>query len=86
MSEHNAALKLADDMWTARFNGGESFQDVKERVKGFMDELKSSGCQLVAIVSSRTIIQMFYLLLNDLPNDKLWDITVDKGSCMELDL
>ena len=86
VSEHNAALELADSMWTARFNGGESFEDVKKRVKSFMDELEATGYESVAIISSRTIIQMFYLLLNDLPNEKLWDITVDKGSCREVEL
>ena len=85
-SEHVAALDASDDRWTARFNDGESFADVKIRVKAFMDELKKSNYQSIVIVSSRTIIQMFYLLLHHLPNEKLWDITVDKGSCREVEL
>ena len=60
VSEHNAALELADDNWTARFNSGESFEDVKVRIKNFMDELKTQNYQSIVIVSSRTIIQMIY--------------------------
>lgn len=62
-SEYYAALDKADNRWTVRFNDGESLEDVKERVRNFLDELKGKDYNSVLIVTSMVIVQAIYRIL-----------------------
>jgi len=84
VDEFYAALSAATDKWTARFNDGESLTDTKLRVKSFIDELKTTGLDSVLIVTSMSIVQAFYGLVNNLSAQQAWDFQVHKGSCIEL--
>src|SRR5882762_9427713 len=55
--EYYAALDNADDKWSVRFNDGESLEDVKERVRSFLDELKTKDYDSVLVVTSMVIVQ-----------------------------
>lgn len=84
--EYYAALDSADDKWSVRFNGGESLEDVKERVRSFLDDLKAKDYHAVLIVTSMIIAQATYGILDNLSNQETWDFQVDKASCMEFEL
>jgi probable phosphoglycerate mutase len=86
VSDFYTALEAADDRWTARFNDGESLSDTKMRVMEFIDELKSQDFNDVLIVTSMSIVQAIYGLVNNLSDQQAWDFQVEKGSCIELDI
>ena len=80
------ALNRAEDKWTIRFNDGESFEDVKERVADFIKDLKEKEYSSVLIVTSKVIVQAFYGISNKLSKEEAWEFQVKKGSCIELKL
>ncbi len=84
--EYYASLDKADDKWAVRLNGGESLEDVKDRVQSFLDDLKLKNYESVLIVTSMIIVQAIYGIINGLSNQEAWDFQVDKASCIELKL
>ena len=86
VAEYYAALEAAPDKWNFSLDGGESLNDTKLRVAAFIDELKNQSYSTVLIVTSMSIVQAFYGLVNSLSNQEAWDFKVDKGSCIELDI
>lgn len=84
--EYYSALDSADDKWNVRLNDGESIEDVKLRVKEFLDELKAKDYESVLIVTYMVIIQIICGILNGLDNQQAWDLPIDKASCTELEL
>lgn len=84
--DYYAALDKADDKWTVRLNDGESLEDMKARVQGFLDELKTQDYNSVLIVTSMIIVQAMYELLHGVSNEEAWDFQVANASCIELEL
>lgn len=85
-SEYYAALDNSDDKWSVRLNGGESLEDVKNRVHSFLNELKSKNYGSVLVVTSMIIVQAIYGILGNHSNQEAWDFEVDKASCTEFEL
>ncbi|MDQ5943418.1 MAG: hypothetical protein QG675_186 [Patescibacteria group bacterium] len=85
-SEYHAALDRAGDKWTARFNGGESITDLRERTQDFLNDLKIQDHRSVLIVTSGGIIQAMYGILGNHAIEESWDFRPDKGSCVEFDI
>lgn len=85
-AEYRSALDKAEDMWTARFNGGESIKDLRERAQNFLDDLKPKDYGSVLVVTSGGVIQAIYGILNNLSIEEAWSFRPDKGSCIELEL
>lgn len=85
-SEYQSALEGADDKWTARFNGGESIKDLRERAQSFLDDLKKKNYNSVLIVTSGGVMQAIYGILNNLSFEETWEFRPDKGSCSEFEL
>lgn len=85
-SEYYAALDNSNDKWSVRLNDGESLDDVKVRVRDFLDELKAQNYNLVLVVTSIVIVQAIYSILGNHSNQKAWDFEVDKASCTEFEL
>ena len=83
-SEGLKAWEAVKDPWTARFNGGESIQDVITRVSDFINDLRQEPYQSVMVVTSAVIIQAFYKILNDLSYEEAWKLPVDNASCIEM--
>ena len=77
-------LKKSEDKWNARFNGGESLNDVWNRVDDFIRDLSGQQIECCAVVSSKVIIQYFCAIIKGIPKEKAADYYVDKGSCTEL--
>lgn len=83
---YELALRLAPDKWTARFNGGESLEDVKVRAHNFIDELKTQPYDSVLIVTSKLVVQAMYGILRGASNQEAWDFAVDNAGCVEFDI
>ena len=73
-------LFAAEDMWTARFNDGESIDDVIARIKDFLDELKTKKYDTVLIVTSMYPVEAVHFLLTGLSKEEAWDLHVVQGS------
>ncbi len=77
--ELKQALDDAEDRWTARFNGGESIEDMKVRVDAFLDELKTKPYESVLVVTSGWVVQAAAAMLNNLSNEEAWNLEVAQG-------
>jgi broad specificity phosphatase PhoE len=80
------ALDAADDRWTARFNGGESIEDMKQRVAEFLEDLKGKPYDTVLIVTSQWVIFSAIATIRNISNEEAWKLEVEPGSCLEVTL
>lgn len=80
------ALDAAENRWTARFNDGESIEDMKERVAEFLDTLKSKPYGVVLIVTSQWIIHAAVALIQNISNEEAWKLEVEQGDCLEMEI
>ena len=85
-SEYYSALDNANNKWTARFNDGESLEDVKQRVNEFLNEIKSKNHESALVVTSMIIVQAIYGILGHHSNQEAWDFSVDLASCIEFEI
>lgn len=83
--EHHNALKNVDDMWSVRFNDGESLRDVKMRVESFLKQLRQQSYDSVLIVTHLSIIQIAYGLLRNLSDEASLTVEVIQGKYLEVE-
>lgn len=84
--EFDAALAAAPDRWTARFNDGESIEDIKKRVAEFIKELKTKNYDSVLIVTSLWIVQAILAVLDDISYEQAWSIDAPQGGWLEREI
>ncbi len=84
--EYRAALDAASDQWTVRFNGGESIEDLKQRVASFIEDLRTKGYNSVLVVTSQWDLYAVIILLQNISNEEAWNLDVEQGSYIELEL
>src|SRR5882672_1672188 len=77
-------MDAAENRWTARFNDGESIEDMKRRVAEFLDQLKTKPCDAVLIVTSQWIIQAAVTIIQNISNEEAWRLDVEQGEYLEL--
>jgi len=80
------ALDAADDRWKARFNGGESIEDMKQRVATFINELKTKPYDTVLIVTSGWVIRVMVAVLENIPNEEAWTREAEQGDYLEFEV
>lgn len=85
-AEYDALYDARSEPWNARFNDGESLEDTRPRVQGFLSELKTKQYECILVITSMTIVQAFYGVLNNLTPEETWNISVDTGSYSEFEL
>ena len=85
-SEFQEARLSAEDRWTVRLNGGESFEDEKLRVQEFLNDLKKRSEQSVLIVTHQAIARIIYAIDENLPNDKVDDLEVSNAHSFVIEL
>lgn len=85
-NEYHSALARADNKWTARFNGGESITDLRERTQDFLNDLRTQNHRSVLIVTSGGVMQAIYGILGNHSIEEAWGFRPEKGSCVEFDL
>jgi probable phosphoglycerate mutase len=80
------ALDVADDRWTARFNGGESIEDMKQRVETFIKELKTKPYKTVLIVTSGWVIRVMVAVIENISNEEAWTRESAQGDYLEFEI
>lgn len=86
VNEFREARRNAQNRWTVRFNGGESFEDEKLRVKAFLDDLRKRPEECVLVVTHQAIARLIYAYVNQIPNEKVHDIMVSNTHCFDFEL
>lgn len=84
--ELNAAMNAADNRWTARFNDGESIQDVKERAAGFIADLQAKQYDSVLIVTSEWVIRAMLAIVQNLTYEEAWAVEIIQGKYLEAEI
>jgi broad specificity phosphatase PhoE len=80
------ALDAAKDRWTARFNGGESIDDVKGRVEEFINELKKKPYDTVLVVTSGWVIRVMVAVIEKITLEEAWTREPEQGDYLEFDI
>ncbi len=80
------ALDAADDRWTARFNGGESIEDMKQRIATFLNELKTKPYTTVLIVTSGWVIRMMVAVIENISKEETWGREAEQGDYLEFEI
>jgi probable phosphoglycerate mutase len=80
------ALDASENKWTARFNDGESIEDMKARVAAFLDQLRAKPYDITLVVTSQWIIYAAVAIIRNVPNEEAWKLEVEPGSCLELNI
>lgn len=81
-----AAMDAAKDRWTARFNDGESIEDMKSRVAEFLDKLRVEPYDAVLVVTSGWVIRMAIAIIQNISNEAAWAVDVAQGDYLELEM
>lgn len=84
--EYMQVFNAAKNKWTARFNDGESVEDIKQRVAGFIHDLQIKDYDAVLIVTSYWLIQAILAVVRDIPLAEAWEVEVSQGGYMELEI
>lgn len=80
------ALDAADDRWTARFNGGESIDDMKQRVREFINQLKMKPYDSVLIVTSGWVIRVMVAVIEKISSEEAWTREAEQGDYLEFEI
>lgn len=80
------AMNAADDKWTARFNDGESIEDMKKRVAEFLDTLKTKPYDVVLVVTSGWIIRVAAAIIENISNEEAWSLDAVQGDFLEFEI
>ena len=79
-------MDAASDRWTARFNDGESVEDMKARVAWFLEELQEKPYDSVLVITSGWIIHSAAAILQNISNEEAWMLNVVQGDYLEMEL
>ncbi len=82
----HTALAASKDKWTASFNGGESIEDIKNRVADFIDDLKAKPYDSVLVVTSQWVIQVAVVIVQGVSYEEAWKLDVQQGTFITLEV
>ena len=77
---------LKSDIFNLKFNYGESFQEEKERVFSFLEELKTYNYSNVLVVTHSEILQLINGYYNKLSDKEMWSEKIDNCQVLEINL
>lgn len=80
------ALDKAENKWTARFNDGESIEDVKSRVGDFLNTLKKESHDAILIITSGWVIRAAIAIIQNIPNEEAWAMEPEQGDYLEFEV
>ncbi len=83
-AEYRAFLDAADNQWTAHLDGSESIEDLKKRVAGFIDELRTKNYEAVLVVTSAWVVMAMLTVAEGLSNEEAWGLEIVQASCREV--
>jgi alpha-ribazole phosphatase len=80
------ALDESENRWTARFNGGESIEDIKQRVTKFLAKIKAEEYRAVLVVTSGWIVQAAVAVIEGISNEEAWKLDVQQATYIDYEL
>jgi broad specificity phosphatase PhoE len=80
------ALDASDDRWNARFNDGESIEDMKARAATFLAELRNKPYESVLIITSGWVIYVVLAIILNISNEEAWLTDIEQGSYIEVSI
>ncbi|MHB1865387.1 MAG: histidine phosphatase family protein [Candidatus Saccharimonadales bacterium] len=86
VEDFRRARRSAENRWTVRLNGGESFEDEKLRVIAFLKDLKLRPEKCILVVTHQAIARLLYAVVNNLPYEKVNDLEVSNTHSFVLEL
>lgn len=84
-NDFRKARQGAEDKWTVRLSGGESFEDEKLRVNAFLKDLKQRKEKCVLIATHQAIARLIYAQVFKVPNEKVDDLEVSNAHCFDFE-
>lgn len=79
----NDALDDAQNKWTVRFNGGESIEDMKNRVAAFLKKIRAEPCEAVLVVTSGWVIRVAVAIFQNISLEEAWTVDAEQGDYLE---
>ena len=79
-------LRQSNDVWAAKFNDGESFEEEKQRVFSFLDDLKNKNYNSLLIASHKEILQIIHSYVHKCSNEEMVKVESPNGAIMQFDL
>jgi broad specificity phosphatase PhoE len=86
VKQYKEMREVAENKWTFKLKDGESFEDVRNRVQSYMDDLRSRNEGSVLIVTHLVILKLIYAICNDLPNEEAERLEFNNAQCFEIEL
>jgi broad specificity phosphatase PhoE len=71
---------------TARFNGGESIEDMKQRVAESLNKLKAEPYDTVLVVTSGWVIRMAVSIIQNISNEEAWMVDAKQGNYLQFEI
>ncbi|MEO7364025.1 MAG: histidine phosphatase family protein [Candidatus Saccharimonadales bacterium] len=87
VNDYHAKLSLASDMWSAKFNSGESLNDLNNRVASFLAYLSELGGEKnILVVSHYTVLQLMIGQIKHLDKNDALKIEITQGQYSKIAL
>ncbi|MFP4119101.1 MAG: histidine phosphatase family protein [Candidatus Woesearchaeota archaeon] len=77
---------VSKDPIHTRSPGGETLLDVRERVKSFLDDLKTQPHERILIVTHSLVVKLMYVIVNKRPLEDLFAMNVPPAGRVNLSL
>ncbi|HSX29647.1 MAG TPA: histidine phosphatase family protein [Candidatus Saccharimonadales bacterium] len=88
VNEYHKALSEEPDIWTAKFNDGESHDELLEKVDSFLQYLREQKASYsnILVVSHYTVLQLLIARIKNIPKQSALDIDIVQGDFVKLEL
>lgn len=86
VDEYHEKLLQASDIWSAKYNDGESLLDLDGRITGFLSDLTGQTSKNVLIVSHYTVLQLMIGHIKHIDKSEVLEIEIIQGSFIKIKL
>ncbi len=77
---------MEKNILNTKINNGESLAEEKERVVSFLKDLKSLKFNKILVSTHGEVLKIVYGYYNQLPNNEMWETSIDNCQVLEFDL
>lgn len=84
-TEFFAAIDKSTDPFGARFNGEESFQEEKQRVYSFLEDIKQENYEHALIVTHSEILKIIKGYFKNLSDKDMWNTHFDNCDILDIE-
>lgn len=86
VDEYYKELLQAPDIWSAKFNDGESLLDLASRVTSFLSDLREQNSKNVLIISHYTVLQLMIGQIKHINRSEVFKIEITQGHYIKIEL